>query len=200
MRQCLRSTSSNAAIAILVLVFLQGCAATSEQINNLSTTTKNINWDKFKLKSSASKHQEIAKKFPDNEVPNILLKKPVAAGRLTSGFGYRMNPSGVKLPKRHSGIDYSAPKGTTVFASGAGTIIKKYVSTSYGNFVQIKHANGFSSAYAHLDDYAPGIKEGASVSKGQVIGFVGSTGRSTAPHLHYELRYKGERIDPFLGE
>lgn len=204
-RQCYRASLPSAWATVLLFLGLSfslsltGCATVKNfEFDNLNP--KNINWSKFKPKSAAAKHREIAAKFPKNQVPHTLLRKPVAAGVQTSGFGYRLNPAGVRLPKKHNGVDYAAEVGTPIFASGDGKIIKKYLSTSYGNFIQISHANGFSSAYAHLESFAPAMEIGARVAKGQVIGFMGSTGRSTASHLHYELRYKGERIDPMLGE
>jgi murein DD-endopeptidase MepM/ murein hydrolase activator NlpD len=139
-----------------------------------------------------------ATKFKSNEVPNTLMRKPVAEGRLTSKFGFRLSPSGIPFPKKHKGIDYAAPEGTPIYASGNGVINKKYVSKSYGNYVRIKHANGFSSAYAHMQKFADSISEGSSVKRGQVIGAIGTTGRSTGAHLHYELHYRGKPVDPLF--
>lgn len=137
-------------------------------------------------------------KYPETQVPHILLTKPVADGRLTSRFGYRLNPAGIPLPKKHKGIDYAAPEGTAVYAAGDGIIGKQYKSRSFGNYIKIDHANGFSSAYAHLHNFADGLSRGSRVKKGQLIGTVGSTGRSTGAHLHYELHYNGKAIDPLF--
>jgi murein DD-endopeptidase MepM/ murein hydrolase activator NlpD len=140
----------------------------------------------------------VSTKFKSNEVPNTLMKKPVANGVLTSKYGYRLSPTGTPFPKKHKGIDYKAKEGTAIYASGSGTIEKKYVSKSYGNYIRIKHANGFSSAYAHMHHFAKGLAEGTHVKRGQIIGAVGTTGRSTGAHLHYELLYHGEPVNPLF--
>ena len=145
--------------------------------------------------------RQLMSEFAENEVPHTLMRKPVAEGRLTSTFGFRKKPTGFLkglMPKRHKGIDYGAPAGTPVFASGDGVIEKLYVSKSYGNFIRIKHSNGFRSAYAHMAAFFDGIKEGDFVARGQQIGTVGTTGRSTAPHLHYELTLNGQHVDPLF--
>lgn len=136
--------------------------------------------------------------FPASQAPHTLLKKPLAAGRLSSNFGYRMSPSGLPLPKKHGGIDYRADKGTVIFAAGNGVIIGKRVSSSYGNVLTVEHSNGFKTLYAHMDAFGAGIEKGSKVSKGQPIGTVGTTGRSTGPHLHYELIYKGKKVNPLF--
>ncbi|RUM94467.1 MAG: hypothetical protein DSZ28_03045 [Thiothrix sp.] len=149
-----------------------------------------------KLPGSAKNN--FATKFKSNEVPNTLMKKPLAEGSLTSKFGVRFNPTGIPFPKKHKGIDYRAEEGTPIYASGDGVIEKKYVSKSYGNYIKIKHANGFSSAYAHMQHFASGISIGSPVKRGQEIGAVGTTGRSTGAHLHYELHYHGEPVNPLF--
>lgn len=150
--------------------------------------------------SNRTKAMEIASRFPASEVPHTLLTKPVADGVLTSGFGFRLNPAGVPIPKGHKGVDYAAPEGTAIFAAGDGVIVKKYVSLSFGNYIKIKHENGFTTAYAHMSRFADGVSDGMTVSKGQKIGEVGSTGKSTGPHLHYELHYNGKALDPFFAK
>jgi len=127
--------------------------------------------------------------------PHRFMIKPVAAGRLTSGHGYRLNPLSAK-PKKHNGIDYAATRGTEVYAAGAGKVVNMYRSKSYGNYIRIRHANGYSTAYAHLNNFASGIKVGSVVEQGQTIGAVGSTGFSTGNHLHFELIHKGRFVDP----
>lgn len=132
-----------------------------------------------------------------DQVPHTLMRKPVAEGRLTSDFGRRRNPtSWIGFPKFHNGIDYGAPAGTPVYASGDGVVLERRVSDSYGNVVKIEHANGFASLYAHLAAFSEGLKVGSKVSRGQQIGAVGSTGRSTAAHLHYELYHRGKKVNP----
>lgn len=148
---------------------------------------------------SSNRAAEIAAQFPTDQVPHTLMKKPVADGRLTSGFGYRLSPTGIRLPKKHKGIDYAADAGTPIYAAGDGEIVKLYVSKSYGNYIRIKHDNGFETAYAHMQAFVEGLAEGSIVSRGQQIGAVGNTGRSTAAHLHFELMYNGNFIDPLLG-
>ena len=120
-----------------------------------------------------------------------LLRKPVAAGRLTSRFGERRGAS-----RRHLGVDYAAPSGTAVYAAGAGTVEKAGASPSYGYHVRIAHGGGTVTTYAHLSRFASGVRAGTRVRRGQTIGAVGSTGRSTSPHLHYELEIDGVKVDP----
>lgn len=144
--------------------------------------------------------RQMMAEFAQDEVPHTLLRKPVADGRLTSRFGVRRNPTGFLkiMPTMHKGIDYAAAEGTPIYAAGDGVIDKLYVSSSYGNFIRIKHDNGFQSAYAHMAAFFDGLKEGDFVAKGQQIGTVGTTGRSTAPHLHYELMLNGKQVDPLF--
>jgi hypothetical protein len=118
-----------------------------------------------------------------------------AQGIMTSGFGPRFHPI-LKVPKLHEGIDWAAPTGTPVVAAGAGTIARANVSDSYGNIVYIDHGGGMESRYAHLDAFAPGIAVGVTVTQGQLIGYIGTTGRSTGPHLHFEVRIGGAPVDP----
>jgi len=150
------------------------------------------------ISSQFSTKPDFATRFKSNEVPNTLMTKPVAKGRLTSTFGFRLNPAGVPVPKTHKGIDYAAPEGTQIYASGDGIIDKIYVSKSYGNYIRIKHTNSFSSAYAHMQKFADGLSKGSSVKRGQVIGTIGTTGQSTGPHLHYELLYQGKQVNPLF--
>jgi len=141
---------------------------------------------------------KIAGSFDAGDTPHNLMIKPVAVGVLTSGHGYRISPTGEPVPRKHKGVDYAAPVGTEVFAAGDGVIEKRYNSKSYGNYIRIRHDNGFSTAYAHLHSFSRGMKEGTTVKRGQVIGKVGSTGRSTGPHLHFELIHDGDFIDPLF--
>lgn len=123
--------------------------------------------------------------------------KPLAMrnARISSLFGFRRHPI-YKTTKFHSGVDYAAPKGTAIFASGNGTVeMARYVS-GYGNFVKIRHNSEYETAYGHMQRFASGIRPGVRVKKGQIIGYVGSTGRSTGPHLHFEILRYGQRINP----
>ncbi|ASJ70781.1 M23 family metallopeptidase [Granulosicoccus antarcticus] len=148
--------------------------------------------------NGASDALAVVSKYPLNEAPHTLMKKPVAEGRLTSGHGYRFSPTGVPIPKKHKGVDYSAPAGTPVYAAGNGTITKLYESKSYGNYIRIAHENDFFTAYAHMQAFADGLDVGSAVTKGQIIGNVGSTGRSSGNHLHFELLHKSSFIDPLF--
>lgn len=124
-------------------------------------------------------------------------KKPLAMrnARISSLFGYRRHPI-YKTTKFHSGVDYAAPRGTAIYASGSGTIeMARYVN-GYGNFIKIRHNSEYETAYGHMHKFASGMRPGVKVKKGQIIGYVGSTGRSTGPHLHFEILRKGQRIDP----
>jgi len=124
-----------------------------------------------------------------------LMKTPIAYGRLTSGFGMRRHPV-LGYTKMHKGIDFGAPIGTPVYAAANGTIERAGRFSSYGNYIRIKHSAKLSTAYAHLSRYANGIRPGVKVKQGQVIGYVGNTGRSTGPHLHYEIMVNGVQVNP----
>ena len=114
--------------------------------------------------------------------------------RLASGFGMRVHPI-YKVKMMHPGIDFSAPQGTPVYATGAGKVVTVKSSLSgYGKQVIVDHGFGYRTRYAHLQDFS--VKEGQTVERGQGIGSVGSTGTSTAPHLHYEIFHDGERVNP----
>lgn len=114
--------------------------------------------------------------------------------RFASGFGYRIHPI-YKTRKMHTGVDLTAPIGTKVYATGDGTVIKAgYSRGGYGKRIIINHGFGYKTVYAHLHDID--VKSGQKVKRGDVIGEVGNTGRSTAPHLHYEIRYKNKPVNP----
>lgn len=124
-----------------------------------------------------------------------LMRTPVAFGRMSSGFGRRVHPV-LGYTKMHTGVDFAAPTGTPVFASGDGVIEKAGRFSSYGNYIRVRHSSKVSTAYAHLSRYGKGIRPGVKVKKGQVIGYVGSTGRSTGPHLHYEVLVNNVQVNP----
>jgi len=114
--------------------------------------------------------------------------------RLSSYYGYRIDPI-YKIKKFHAGVDFSAPQGTPIYASGAGTVIKtKRSQRGYGNTVTIDHGYGYVTFYAHANDIK--VKKGDKVSRGQIIATVGNTGKSTAPHLHYEVRKNDKTVNP----
>jgi len=125
----------------------------------------------------------------------FLLRKPVPNGKFRSPFGMRRHPISRRL-KLHGGVDWSAPRGTPIIASGNGVITKIGWRGGNGRFTAIKHANGYETSYSHQTAYAKGMKVGARVRQGQVIGYVGSTGYSTGPHLHYEVKVNNKRVDP----
>lgn len=124
----------------------------------------------------------------------FLMKTPINGARLSSSFGNRRHPiSG--YTRLHKGTDFAAPTGTPVFAAGNGVIERASRYGGYGNYIRIRHANGYKTAYAHLSRYARGIRSGKRVRQGDIIGYVGSTGASTGPHLHYEVYIKGKPVN-----
>ena len=177
-------------------------ASVKKGVGSGVTSIKSMSNGKVGGKRQAKRDEAlaIAAKFPKTEMPHTMLTKPVAEGRLTSGFGFRLNPAGIPIPKGHKGVDYAATEGTAIFAAESGVVVRKYVSKSYGNYIKIEHANGFTTAYAHMNEFANGIEEGDKVVKGQRIGGIGSTGKSTGPHLHFELHYRGRAMDPFFAK
>ena len=127
-------------------------------------------------------------------VKKALMKTPINGARLSSKFGMRKHPID-GYNKMHRGTDFAAPKGTPIMASGDGVIIKSAWCGGGGNCVKIKHNSSYSTVYAHLSKFGNGIRKGKRVRQGQIIGYVGSTGKSTGPHLHYEVIYNGKRIN-----
>ncbi|MEW5424825.1 M23 family metallopeptidase [Amorphus sp. 3PC139-8] len=125
----------------------------------------------------------------------FLMRKPMARGVFRSGFGYRRHPI-LGYSKLHSGVDWAAPRGTPIYASGNGTVEEAGWKAGYGRWTLIKHANGYETGYAHQSGWADGLKKGVRVTQGQLIGYVGSTGLSTGPHLHYEVHVNGRPVDP----
>lgn len=124
----------------------------------------------------------------------FLMKTPINGARLSSGFGNRFHPI-LGYTKLHKGTDFAAPVGTPIYAAGNGTITYYGAKGTYGNFAQITHANGYATAYAHMSRFAKGLARGSRVHQGEVIGYVGTTGQSTGPHLHYELTMKGQPVN-----
>ena len=125
----------------------------------------------------------------------FLVRKPVADGIMRSGFGARHHPI-LGYTKMHTGIDWAAPMGTQIYASGNGEIEKAGWESGYGKYIRIKHANGYETAYGHMTAFARGMEPGKKVRQGQLIGFVGSTGLSTGAHVHYEILVNGRFVDP----
>jgi murein DD-endopeptidase MepM/ murein hydrolase activator NlpD len=125
----------------------------------------------------------------------FLVRKPVNNAIMRSGFGIRRHPI-LGYVKMHTGVDWATPYGTPIFASGNGVIEKAEWEGGYGKYVRIKHNNGYETAYGHMSAFAKGMEPGKRVRQGQVIGFVGSTGHSTGPHVHYEILVNGRFVDP----
>ncbi len=124
-----------------------------------------------------------------------LMKTPINGARLSSGFGMRKHPI-LGYNKKHQGVDFAAPTGTPIMAAGTGHIEFVGNNGGAGKYIRIKHLNGYKTSYSHLSKYASGIKKNIKVRQGQVIGYVGNTGLSTGPHLHYEVIFNGKRINP----
>lgn len=131
-----------------------------------------------------------------HEVEGFLLARPVRGARISSYFTKRRFHPILKKWRAHLGIDYAARRGTPVIAAGSGRIIYAARLGSYGNLVKIRHDDGYETRYAHLKSFRRGIRRGKYVKKGHTIGYVGNTGRSTGPHLHFELRKRGRAINP----
>ncbi len=125
----------------------------------------------------------------------FLMKTPINGARLSSGFGMRRHPI-LGYSRMHRGTDFAAPTGTPILAAGDGVVERAGPFSSFGNYVRLRHANGYETAYAHMSRFARGVRSGARVRQGQVIGYVGTTGRSTGPHLHYEVLRRGQQINP----
>jgi murein DD-endopeptidase MepM/ murein hydrolase activator NlpD len=125
----------------------------------------------------------------------FLVRKPVAEGEIRSGFGARKHPI-LGYVRAHTGVDWGAPMGTPIYASGNGTIEKIGLEGGYGRYIRIRHANGYETAYGHMSAFAKGLDVGRNVRQGQIIGFVGSSGVSTGPHLHYEIIINTRFVDP----
>ena len=128
-------------------------------------------------------------------VRKALLRTPINGARLTSGFGMRQHPI-LGYSKMHQGIDFGAPTGTPVFAAGDGVIEKREVFGGYGNYVRVRHSGGYATAYAHLSRFGQNIQVGKRVRQEQIIGYIGTTGRSTGPHLHYEILRDNRQVNP----
>jgi murein DD-endopeptidase MepM/ murein hydrolase activator NlpD len=128
-------------------------------------------------------------------VRRALLKTPVDGARISSGYGMRKHPI-QGYTKMHRGVDFAAPRGTPIYAAGKGVIERIGRNGGYGNYIRIRHNSTYKTAYAHLNNYAKGMKRGVRVKQGQIIGYVGTTGRSTGPHLHYEILVNNKQVNP----
>lgn len=161
--------------------------------------TKNMDILSKQLYVQSKSLDEIVKLAENKEkllaaIPAIQPVKNSDLTRMASGFGWRSDPF-TKTNKKHQGMDFSAPKGTPIYASGDGVIERAdQTAAGYGKHIRINHGFGYVSLYAHLSNY--NVRKGQRVKRGDLIGFVGSTGRSQAPHLHYEIIKNGEKINP----
>ena len=146
--------------------------------------------DDYPLYAEAANEKGLAMK-------RTLHRKPLAFqnARISSPFGKRRHPI-LKRIIIHWGVDYAAPKGTAIYAGGDGVVQVAKYNGGYGNYIKIRHNSEYSTAYGHMQRFAKGIRPGVRVKQGQVIGYVGSTGRSTGPHLHYEIVQNGRRVNP----
>ncbi len=170
--------------------------------NNLITTGK-ILYSKVLLKDDSIemylfKSNEKEADFYDSEGKSIrktLMKTPIDGARLSSGFGKRRHPI-LGYNKMHRGIDFAAKRGTPIYAAGDGIIERANFYGAYGRYIRIRHNSQYKTAYAHLSKFARGVKRNIKVKQGQVIGYVGTSGRSTGPHLHYEVIFNKKQINP----
>jgi len=124
-----------------------------------------------------------------------LLRTPVAAARITSGFGMRMHPL-LGYSRMHKGVDFGAPIGTPIFAAGAGTVEEIGFKDGFGRYMKIRHSGGLETAYGHMSRFNSHLYRGARVTQGEVIAYVGNSGRSTGPHLHFEVHVNGNQVNP----
>ena len=122
------------------------------------------------------------------------MKTPINGARLSSSFGMRKHPI-LGYNKLHKGTDFAAPTGTPIMASGSGVVLMAQKYKGYGNYVSIRHNSTYVTAYAHMSKFGRNIKKGVRVEQGKIIGYVGSTGMSTGPHLHYEVIKNGKKIN-----
>jgi murein DD-endopeptidase MepM/ murein hydrolase activator NlpD len=132
-----------------------------------------------------------------NTSRKFLMRRPVRGEdvRITSGFGVRRHPI-LQVPKMHTGVDWACATGTPIMAAGSGVIEEVGRKGEYGNYIRIRHANGYKTAYGHMSRFASGVSEGVKVRQGQIIGFVGSTGLASGPHVHFEVLVNSSYVDP----
>ncbi len=149
-----------------------------------------INLYNFKFGKDEEEYFDIKGK----SITKSLMKTPINGARLSSSFGMRKHPI-LGYNKMHRGTDFAAPSGTPIMASGSGTVTRARWCGGGGNCVKIKHNSTYETIYAHMKSFAKGIKEGKKVKQGQIIGYVGSTGMSTGPHLHYEVIVNGKKVN-----
>ena len=153
-----------------------------------------VNGDELNLYNFEHKNENEYYDINGKSITKSLMKTPINGARLSSSFGMRKHPI-LGYNKMHRGTDFAAPSGTPIMASGSGTVIRARWCGGGGNCVKIKHNSTYETIYAHMKSFAKGIKEGRKVKQGQIIGYVGSTGLSTGPHLHYEVLVNGKKVN-----
>ncbi len=153
-----------------------------------------VNGEEINLYNFSYKNEEEYYDIKGKSITKSLMKTPINGARLSSSFGMRKHPI-LGYNKMHRGTDFAAPSGTPIMASGSGTVTRARWCGGGGNCVKIKHNSTYETIYAHMKSFAKGIKEGRKVKQGQVIGYVGSTGLSTGPHLHYEVIVNGKKVN-----
>jgi murein DD-endopeptidase MepM/ murein hydrolase activator NlpD len=156
---------------------------------SMSINNREINLYNFSYKNETGYYDLNGK-----SIVKSLMKTPINGARLSSSFGMRKHPI-LGFNKMHRGTDFAAPSGTPIMASGSGTITRSRWCGGGGNCVKIRHNSTYETIYAHMKNFAKGIKEGRKVRQGQIIGYVGSTGLSTGPHLHYEVVVNGKKVN-----
>ena len=153
-----------------------------------------VNREEINLYNFKYKDEEEYYDIKGKSITKSLMKTPINGARLSSSFGMRKHPI-LGYNKMHRGTDFAAPSGTPIMASGTGIITRARWCGGGGNCVKIKHNSTYQTVYAHMKSFAKGIKEGRKVRQGQIIGYVGSTGLSTGPHLHYEVIVNGKKVN-----
>ena len=153
-----------------------------------------VNGEEINLYNFKFKNDEEYYDIKGKSITKSLMKTPINGARLSSSFGMRKHPI-LGYNKMHRGTDFAAPSGTPIMASGSGTVTRARWCGGGGNCVKIKHNSTYETIYAHMRSFAKGIKEGRKVKQGQIIGYVGSTGMSTGPHLHYEVMVNGKKVN-----
>ncbi|MFP3018054.1 MAG: peptidoglycan DD-metalloendopeptidase family protein [Candidatus Tisiphia sp.] len=160
---------------------------------SLNLSGKEYNIFRYSLDNTPNNHNFFSE--DGKSVKRSLLRTPVKLVRVSSHYGNRHHPT-LGYTKMHKGVDFAAPTGTPIYAAGNGVITEIGWKSGYGKFIQIKHSQNLSTAYAHASNFAKNLKPGSIVKQGQVIAYVGSTGRTTGPHLHYEVKIGGKNINP----
>ena len=159
--------------------------------SNLSLQKNNLEYFLFKTNDGFYDYFNAEGK----NVTKTIMKTPLDGAKLTSSYGVRKHPI-LGYNKLHKGVDFAAATGTPIYAAGNGVIEYAGRNGAYGKYIRIKHNSSYKTAYAHLNNIKKGIGKGVRVNQGEIIGYVGTTGRSTGPHLHYEVIYQNKQINP----